>query len=79
MKIGVGSVVFKVKDVLIEIDVESLVHILHIPIDGSRSDDLTKCKTCLKVILECEDAEGIKEVSAKQLSMKMRLLHHLIG
>ena len=65
MKVGVDSAVSKVKGVPIEIDIESLAHILHMPIDGSRLDDLMKYETCLKVILEYEDVEGIKEVHAK--------------
>ena len=65
MKVGVDSVVLEVKGLPVEIDVYSLRCTLHMPTNGSRSDDLTKSKIGLKVIIEHEDVEGIKKVSAK--------------
>ena len=49
------------------------------PCEGSCLDELPKKKIGLRTILGRDDVEGFLKIEAKDLSVKMRLLHHMVS
>ena len=58
---------------------EVLGHIWRIPTLGATSDHLLDREAGIRCILERDDVRGVTTVSAIQLSVEMRLLHHIVA
>ena len=48
------------------------------PYEGSCLDELPKKEIGLRTILGRDDVEGLLKIEAKDLSVEMRLLHHMV-
>ena len=67
-----------VKGVQIILNAPRLGRLLQMPCKGSCLDKLSRKEIGLKTILGREDVEGFMKIEAKDLSVEMRLLHHMI-
>lgn len=74
-----GAIVLIVKSICIPLDIERLGNILRVPTDGVDSDMLKDRKLGVQTILGREDVNEVEDVFANQLSLEMRLLHHMIN
>ena len=76
---GADGWIASVRGVTFVLTPEVLGHIWRIPTLGSTSDHLLDRESGIRCILERDDVRGVTTVSAVQLSVEMRLLHHIIA
>jgi len=69
----------RVRDVEIPMTPETLSRVWAIPIHGLAANWVGDKDAAFKYILEHEDIRGVSVVSANQLSLEMRVLHHIIA
>ena len=68
-----------IKDVQIILSTPRLGRLLQIPCEGSYLDELSKKEVGLRTILGRNDVKVLLKIEAKDLSVEMRLLHHMVS
>ena len=68
-----------VKGVQIILNTPRLGRLLQIPCEGSCLDKLPKKKIGLRTILGRDNVEGFLKIEAMDLSVEMKLLHHMVS
>ena len=68
-----------VRGIEIPVTPEVISRIWRIPLLGTAATTISDRELAFRCILEREDVSGISTVSANQLSLEMRVLHHIIA
>ena len=74
-----GVLKYTIKGVQIILNTPRLGRLLQMPCEGSCLDELPKKEVGLRTIFERDDVEGFLKIEAKDLSVEMRLLHHMVS
>ena len=68
-----------VRGIEIPVTPEVISHVWRIPLHGTAATSISNREHAFRCILEREDVSGISTVAANQLSLEMRVLHHIIA